>query len=233
MREGTHMTAELNERQCIEEEGRSVDDAIRKALDALKVTRDSVDVEVLDAGSKGFLNMIGGKNARVRVTVRDGAWLERVKDAAQGLMERMGIEAQVHAEEADQVINIRIDSAGSDGLLIGRRGDTLAAIQHLVTRMVNKDSTQRIQVVVDIGGYKKRREAQLENLAKSLATKVESTGQQVLTEPLNAAERRVIHITLSDNPAVRTETIGDGLMKKVAVIRVKDGAGAPRQSSSC
>ena len=96
---------------------------------------------------------------------------------------------------------------------------------HLVTRMVNKDSPQRIQVVVDVGGYKKRREAQLENLAKSLASKVESTGQQVLTEPLNAAERRVIHITLSDNPAVRTETIGDGLMKKVAVIRVRNGGG--------
>jgi spoIIIJ-associated protein len=227
------MTGELNGREYIEEEGRTVDDAVEKALEVLKVSKNLVDVEVIEAGSKGFLNMIGGKNARVRVAVREGVWEERVKEVVRGLLDRIGVSAKVDVETADQIVNVRIDSAGSDGLLIGRRGDTLAAIQHLVTRMVNKDNTRRIQVVIDVGGYKKRREAQLENLARSLATKVESTGQQVLTEPLSAAERRVIHVTLSDNPAVRTETIGDGLMKKVAVISVKDGAGAPRQSPRC
>lgn len=227
------MTGELNGGEYIEEEGKTVDDAVEKALDKLKVSRDLVDVEVLDAGSKGFLNVIGGKNARVRVAVRDGVWEERVRGVVRGLIDRIGVSAQIEVETVDQIVNVKIDSAGSDGLLIGRRGDTLAAIQHLVTRMVNKDNARRVQVVVDVGGYKKRREVQLQNLARSLATKVESTGQQVLTEPLSAAERRVIHITLSDNPAVRTETIGDGLMKKVAVIRVKDGAGAPRQSPRC
>ncbi len=227
------MTGELNGGEYIEEEGKTVDDAVEKALDKLKVSRDLVDVEVLDAGSKGFLNVIGGKNARVRVAVRDGVWEERVRGVVRDLIDRMGVSAQIEVETVDQIVNVKIDSAGSDGLLIGRRGDTLAAIQHLVTRMVNKDNARRVQVVVDVGGYKKRREVQLQNLARSLATKVESTGQQVLTEPLSAAERRVIHITLSDNPAVRTETIGDGLMKKVAVIRVKDGAGAPRQSPRC
>lgn len=224
------MNVDRNERLYVEEEGKNVDEAVNLALERLKVTRDLADVEVLDAGSKGFLNMIGGKNARVRVTIRDEAWQEKVRAVVMGLMERMGLSTQVRLESVDNVVSVRIDSAGSDGLLIGRRGDTLAAIQHLVTRMVNKDNATRLQVVVDVGGYKKRRESQLENLAKSLASKVESTGQQVLTEPLNAAERRVIHITLSDNPAVRTETLGDGLMKKVAVISVKDGAGVSRQS---
>jgi spoIIIJ-associated protein len=227
------MTGETNGGEYIEEEGKTVEEAVEKALDKLRVSKDMVDVEIIDAGSKGFLNVIGGKNARVRVVVRGGVWEDRVREVVRGLIERIGVSAQVEVETVDEIINVRIDSAGSDGLLIGRRGDTLAAIQHLVTRMVNKDNARRIQVVVDVGGYKKRREAQLENLARSLATKVESTGQQVLTEPLSAAERRVIHITLSDNPAVRTETIGDGLMKKVAVIRVKDGAGAPRQSPRC
>jgi spoIIIJ-associated protein len=227
------MNGEPNGREYIEEEGKTVDDAVEKALEKLRVSRDMVDVEVLDPGSKGFLNMIGGKDARVRVTVHGGVWEERVREVVSGLIDGIGVSAKVEVETVDQIVNVRIDSAGSDGLLIGRRGDTLTAIQHLVTRMVNKDNARRIQVVVDVGGYKKRREAQLENLARSLATRVESTGQQVLTEPLSAAERRVIHITLSDNPAVRTETIGDGLMKKVAVIRVKDGAGAPRQSPGC
>jgi spoIIIJ-associated protein len=226
------MNVDRNERLYIEEEAKNVDAAVNLALEKLKITRELADVEVLDAGSKGFLNMIGGKNAKVRVTIRYEAWQEKVKIVVLGLMERMGISAQVRVDSTDQIVSVRIDSAGSDGLLIGRRGDTLSAIQHLVTRMVNKDNACRIQVVVDVGGYKQRRESQLENLAKSLASKVESSGQQVLTEPLNASERRVIHITLSDNPAVRTETLGDGLMKKVAVVCVKDGTGVSRQSRS-
>jgi spoIIIJ-associated protein len=96
--------------------------------------------------------------------------------------------------------------------------------------MVNRDNQRRIQVAVDVGGYRKRREAQLESLAKSLAAKVESSGQQTMTEPLNAAERRIIHITLANNPAVRTETIGEGLVKKVAVIRVRENANVTRSS---
>jgi spoIIIJ-associated protein len=224
------MNVERNERLSVEEESKSVEGAVEKALVKLRVPREMVNVEVLEQGSKGFLNMIGAKNARVRVTIRDEAWQEKVRSVVNGLMERMGIGTQVQVESVDQMVSVRIDSAGSDGLLIGRRGDTLSAIQHLVTRMVNKDNAARIQVIVDVGGYKKRRESQLENLAKSLASRVESTGQQVLTEPLNAAERRVIHITLSDNPAVRTETLGDGLMKKVAVVCVKDGAGVSSQS---
>jgi len=227
------MNVDRNERLYIEEEGKSVDEAVNLALEKLKVTRDVADVEILDTGSKGFLNIIGGKNARVRVTIRNEAWQEKVRTVVMGLMERMGLNTKVSVESADQMVNVRIDSAGSDGLLIGRRGDTLSAIQHLVTRMVNKDNACRIQVIVDVGGYKKRRESQLENLAKSLASKVETSGHQVLTEPLNAAERRVIHITLSDNPAVRTETLGEGLMKKVAVVSVKDGAGVSRQSPGC
>lgn len=227
------MNGDGGERTFIEEEGKSVDEAVDSALERLKITRDLAEIEILEAGSKGFLNMIGGKKARVRVTVRDEAWQEKARKVVLDLMERMGISAQVRVETIDQATNVRIDSAGSDGLLIGRRGDTLSAIQHLVTRMVNKDNPRRVQVVVDVGGYKKRRESQLENLAKSLASRVESTGQQVLTEPLSAAERRVIHITLSDNPAVRTETLGDGLMKKVAVVSAKDGVGASRQSPAC
>jgi spoIIIJ-associated protein len=224
------MNVDREQPLCIEQEGKDVDEAVRLALERLKVARELADVEVLEVGSKGFLNMIGGKSAKVRVTIRDEAWHEKVRAVVTGLMERMGISAQVQVDTIDQIVSVRIDSAGSDGLLIGRRGDTLSAIQHLVTRMVNKNNATRVQIVVDVGGYKKRRESQLENLAKSLAAKVESTGQQVLTEPLNAAERRVIHITLSDNPAVRTETLGDGLMKKVAVVGVKDGAGVSNQS---
>lgn len=227
------MSGQQGEREYIETEGRTVDEAVESALEDLRVSRDLVDVEVLDAGSKGFLSVFGTKSARVRVTVRDGVWEERVRDVVLGLMERMGVSTQIDIETAEDVINVRIDSAGSDGLLIGRRGDTLSALQHLVTRMVNKGCARRIQVVVDVGGYKRRREAQLENLARALASKVISTGEQILTEPLSAAERRIVHITLSENPSVRTETLGDGLMKKVAVIRVKDGAGVSRSSSSC
>jgi spoIIIJ-associated protein len=145
-------------------------------------------------------------------------------------MERMGINTQVQVETIDQVVHVRVDSAGSDGLLIGRKGETLQAIQHLTTRMVNRDNQRRVQVAVDVGGYRKRRETQLENLAKSLAAKVESSGQQAMTEPLNAAERRIIHITLANNPSVRTETVGEGLVKKVAVIRVKENAGVTRST---
>jgi spoIIIJ-associated protein len=225
------MTAEHDEELFVEEEGKSVDEAVQRALDKLQITRDLADIEVLETGSRGLFSVFGAKNARVRVTIRDEAWEERVRDVVVGLMERMGINSQVHVETIDQVVHVRIDSAGSDGLLIGRKGETLQAIQHLVTRMVNRDNVRRVQVAVDVGGYRKRRETQLENLAKSLGARVEATGQQTLTEPLSAAERRIIHITLADNPAVRTETVGEGLVKKVAVIRVKENAGVARSST--
>lgn len=229
-RKGRQMTEQRAERLSVEAEAKTVDDAVDKALEKLQVTRDLADIEVLETGSKGLFNMIGGKNAKVRVTVKRGAWQEQAGEVVRGLMERMGINTQVQVETIDQVVHVRVDSAGSDGLLIGRKGETLQAIQHLTTRMVNRDNQRRVQVAVDVGGYRKRRETQLENLAKSLAAKVESSGQQTLTEPLNAAERRIIHITLANNPSVRTETVGEGLVKKVAVIRVKENAGVTRSN---
>jgi spoIIIJ-associated protein len=226
------MDEEHDALESVEEEAKTVDEAVNKALKKLEVTRDLADVEVLEAGSKGLFNMIGGKNAKVRVTIRSDAWQERVAEVVKGLIGHMGINTQVHVDTIDQVVHVRVDSVGSDGLLIGRKGETLQAIQHLVTRMVNRNNQRRVQVAVDVGGYRKRRETQLENLAKSLAARVEDSGQQCLTEPLNAAERRIIHITLANNPSVRTETVGEGLVKKVAVIRVKEDAGVTRSSSN-
>lgn len=227
---GRQMNDEHVDQTSVVEEAKSVDEAVAGALEKLRIARDLADIEVLEPGSKGFLNMIGGKNAKVRVTIKEGAWKDRVGDVVRGLVDRMGINTQVQVEVIDQVVHVRVDSAGSDGLLIGRKGETLQAIQHLTTRMVNRDNRRRVQVAVDIGGYRRRRETQLENLAKSLAAKVEGSGQQALTEPLNAAERRIIHITLAGTPSVRTETVGEGLLKKVAVIRVKENAGVTRSA---
>lgn len=143
----------------------------------------------------------------------------------QGMLDRMDLRATVEVtphsglldegEEPPLVLNI----VGDDlGVLIGRRGETLAAIQYLLRLMVNHKMHRWINVEVDVEGYKARREEQLRKLAERMADRVAGSGRAVTLEAMPARERRIIHVTLRDHPAVTTQSFGEGEHRKVTIL---------------
>ncbi|MCX5801352.1 MAG: protein jag [Candidatus Eisenbacteria bacterium] len=208
---------------CIETEGKTVDDAVKNAISRLGVQDNDVEIEVLDEGSRGVFNILGTRQARVRVRLKTPPALPmEPAEVVKGLISIMGFDAPVHSSEAEDATVVTIGSTGADGLLIGKRGETLECLQHIVSKMLNRGATEDWKhVVVDVGDYRKRRESQLVKLARSMAERVQATREEFVTEPLKASERRVIHVTLKDSPTVKSFAVGEGLVKRV-VIAVKE-----------
>jgi len=202
-----------------------VEEAVARALFELGVEQDEIDVEVLDAGDAGE-----GRQARVRVSIRpaeaqpEDATLLTARKTLQTLLEKMLVRGRINAYwgEADDVDENRpliLDVHGDDlGMLIGHKGETLAALQYVVRLIVTKQLNQMVNIVVDVEGYKSRREHQLKQLARRLAEQAVQRGRTIALEPMPANERRIIHLTLRDHPGVTTESVGDGHSRKVTVI---------------
>ena len=129
----------------------------------------------------------------------------------------MGIEYSCSVEEMPDTTFININSSGLDGLLIGRRGETLASIQHVVNRIFTSRTGRHSKITVDVGGYIRRKHRLLIEKAQKVADKVRRTGKEFDFEPLKAAERRIIHLAITDFDDVTTYTIGDGLLRKVVI----------------
>jgi spoIIIJ-associated protein len=203
----------------IVDEGKTVEDAIEKGLARLGLTRDQVAVEVLEEGAKGVFGLVGVKPAKVILRVKDdvGTTAAKIDEMATRLTDLMGLSCQITVEHEDDVHLVRIDTAGADGLLIGKKGQNLVALEHLLRRMVGKQLKRSIRMDVDVGGYKMRRVASLKSKAASLAARVKNTNKEMQLEPLPAAERRVVHLALAGDPDVKTYTIGEGELKSVVI----------------
>ena len=202
--------------ESIEIDGRNVEDAVSRGLVELGLTRDEVEVEVLEAGSGAFFGLFGRRRARVRLRpnpdVRD-----EIARIVEHLLRAMQVRFQLTVERKDGVYEVSVVTVGADGLLIGRKGDTLSALQHLVDRMVNRQRAERIRVSLDIGGYRQRRTDALRNRALAMASQVKATGREKTTDPLHPPDRRIVHLALSGDPAIRTYTVGDGTYRSVVV----------------
>jgi len=209
----------------------TVEEAIQKALDQLNVSREEVEVTVVKEGKSGILGL-GAEEATVRVTSlvmepeERNKVAEVAREALESLLVRMGVEASVVSEaeppleqgtEASEVITINV--TGDDlGILIGRRGQTLAALQHVVRLIVAHQMKARVPVVIDVEGYKKRRYSALQALAWRMAEQVKERKKQFALEPMPAYERRIIHLSLADDPDVTTESTGVGEVRKVVIM---------------
>jgi spoIIIJ-associated protein len=201
------------------DEGRTVDDAIEKGLQRLGLARDQVDVEVLEEGSKGVLSLIRAKQAKVIVRQKDDTAevAGRLENMVTDVVRLMGLSSQVTVESEDDIHRVKIDTAGVDGLLIGKKGQNLIALEHLLRRMVGKQLKRSVRMEVDVGGYKERRIAALKSKAISIASRVKASNKEMQVEPLSAAERRIVHLAVAGDPQVRTYTIGDGDLKSVVI----------------
>lgn len=204
------------EGQTIEKKGRSVDEAIKAALDELGCEIDDVDIEVVEGPSKGLLGIVGKKPAVVRVCLREKPEEEACKEL-ENILAKMKIDYQIATVEFDSD-KIRINIIGKDvGLLIGRRGETLDALQFILGLIVNRRREQKIRVILDVENYRKKREESLEALALKLSDKVKRTKKNVIMRPMNPQERRIVHTALQRDPQIITFSMGDEPNRKVVI----------------
>ena len=200
--------------QEIKKTAKTVDKAVEEALAELKVSKEDVEIEVVEQGSKGFLGF-GSKDAVVIVKVKHNP--EKIaKDFLREMFIAMGIIVNIETEIKDK--HLYINLTGDDmGILIGKRGQTLDAIQYLTSLAVNKKSEDYVRVVLDAENYRSKREKTLERLAHRLADKVVRTKRSVKLEPMNPYERMVIHAALVNSPKVKTRSEGEEPYRRVVI----------------
>lgn len=202
--------------KTLEMTGKSVSEALKNALKELKVTEDKVEYEVIEEGSKGFLNLIGTKPAKILVKVKRD-YKEDVRVFLRSILDNMGIQAEIRIKETDDILYINLNGPKM-GLIIGYRGETLDSLQYLASLVVNKEhDIPYKKVVLDTENYRKKREETLIRVAEKTAYKVRKTGRPYKLEPMSPYERRVIHSALQDNDYVYTFSQGDEPHRRIVV----------------
>jgi len=209
--------------ETIEITAGTVEQAIDKAEAQLGLSRDQLKVEVIREGRQGILG-VGSREAVIRVGSADlpeedaSSQVTEILDRLLGLM---GVEGNIEVLSTEPPLQLNVK--GDDlGILIGRRGQTLAALEYVTKLMVVQRLKTWLPLTVDVAGYKKHRRDSLQKLALYLAEQVKSRRRAVPMEPMPADERRIIHLALADHPDVSTESTGEGENRKV-VISPKQG----------
>lgn len=237
-----------DQRLTVEVTAPSIEEAVARGAAELGVQPDSVDVHVLDEGGKGMFGLgvrqprvrltlkgAGADRAEdheeyaapepvTELSEEEGEALRVAEDTLHELLQRMGVDATIRARWGEPTgteapRNVLVDLHGSDlSILIGHRGETLAALQYITRLIVGKELHRPLPIVVDVEGYRARREHQLRQLAQRMAQQAVERAQTMTLEPMPASERRIIHIELRDHAQVTTESIGEGDHRKVTII---------------
>lgn len=198
-----------------EYEGRTEREAVKRAVEDLGVSGDKLKIEVITEKSKFFSF---GSTVKIRVYLDDieDTVSNKVGKFLQGMFQTIGVDISIQTiEETDKLyVEIVSDSAG---IIIGKRGKTLEALQLITNIIVNKDKEKWIKVILDIENYRDKRENTLTDLAVKVAGKVKKTGKFQILEPMNPFERRIIHMALQNDPRIFTKSEGAGNLKKVKI----------------
>ncbi len=195
---------------------KTVEEAITAASLEFGVASEDLDYEVVEKGSTGFLGL-GSKPAVIKARKKE-SFIDDIKEYLDNLFKAMDIETKVNIEYDEADSSMTIDLEGPDmGILIGKRGQTLDALQYLISLYVNKKSESYIRVKLDTENYRARRKDTLENLAKNIAFKVKRTRRTFTLEPMNPYERRIIHSALQNDKYVATRSEGEEPYRKVVV----------------
>jgi len=211
----------------VEMTGKTVEKALEKGLESLHVRIDEVEIKIMDAGQKGVLGIFGSRDARIRVTrKKSGSGVEEVVDEiTRAIMECLDVNYRLFSEERDGATYVNVETAGVDGLLIGRKGDTLTSLQHLVGRIVSKRLGGYQRLTLDVGGYLRNRHEILKQKAIKAAEKAKKSNHDVTLEPMYASERRVVHMALANLEGITTYTVGNGELRKVCISPAKPDDG--------
>lgn len=201
--------------KIVEKTGKTVDEAIGLALRDLNASREEVEVDILEEASKGIFGLIGVKPARVKVTLKEGP-SQKAGIILKNIFRTMQLQVDMKVIEKEQ--GLFIDLEGPElGILIGRRGETLDALQYLINLSVNKSQEVRKKIIIDIEGYRNRREETLQKLALKLADKAKQRGRNVVLEPMSSQERRIIHTALQGREDIYTFSEGEEPYRKIVI----------------
>lgn len=202
--------------KTIEMTGKTVNEALKKALNQLNLTEDKVEVEVIQESSKGFLNLIGNKQAKILVKIKRD-YIEEARVFLRNVLNSMEIESEISFREEKDVLHINI-TGPKMGLIIGYRGETLDSLQYLVSLVVNKGhDIPYKKIVLDTENYRAKREETLKRVAQKTAYKVRKTGRAFKLEPMNPYERRVIHSALQENEFINTYSEGEEPYRRIVI----------------
>ena len=202
--------------KIIEVTGKTVEEALKHALDELKLTKDKVDVEIINEGSKGLFNLIGTKPAKIKVTKKPEP-IDNAKEFLINVLSSMNIDAEIRINEENDVIKIDL-SGPKMGLVIGYRGETLDSLQYLVSLVINKNHNNSYKrVVLDAENYRKKREETLIRVAQKSAYKVRKSQRPYKLEPMNPYERRVIHSALQEYTDINTHSEGEEPFRRIVI----------------
>lgn len=215
--------------QTYEFEGKTTEEAIENACRELDVSSDDLDIEVIEPGSAGIFGLVGTRKAKIKVVFPDTEEADQAsgyidaaataKQVLERILERIPVEGtKVEVGQTDGTsipLNIEGDKSG---LLIGRKGRTLDALQFIVNKIVNKSIDQKTQVVVDSDNYRQRRRDSLIQMALKMGDKAKRTSKPVTTNFLNPHDRRIVHLALRDDEELDTKSRGNGILKKVLII---------------
>ena len=208
--------------RSVEKTAKTIDEAIELALNDLNIKKENAKIDILEEPSKGFLGIIGSKDAKVRVEEIEEVKEKESKKIAyeflRNVLNAMDVKAEIRIKETPECLNIDLTGPRM-GIIIGRRGQTLDALQYLLTLVVNKNSEREdyIRIILDTEDYRRKREETLERLANRLAGRVVKSNRKVELEPMNPYERRIIHYTLQNYPGVITYSEGEEPFRKVII----------------
>jgi len=224
----------------VEKTARTVEEAVQSALEELEAEKDNVDIEILEQPTKGIFGILGSKNAKVRVTLKEKKTTEksvnreienkeiriteytlekeRARKFLRDVLEAMDIKAEIRVKDINESLYINL-SGPKMGMIIGRRGQTLDSLQYLVSLVVNKDKERDsfVKVILDTEDYRRKREETLQRLARRLADRARKTGKNIELEPMNPYERRIIHSTLQEVEGITTFSEGEEPYRKVII----------------
>ena len=202
--------------KIVEVEGKNYEEALESALEELNASKDNVEIEVLEEGSKGLFNLFRTKPTRLRVTLKSDI-KQNGKIFLEDVLRKMKVKANVEVMEKDNNLIFNI-SGENIGTIIGYRGETLDALQYLLSLVVNKEhNIPYKRVILDSENYRKKREETLKRLAEKTAYKVLKNKRQFKLEPMNPYERRIIHSALQGRNDVITYSEGEEPHRRIVV----------------
>jgi spoIIIJ-associated protein len=217
--------------EFLEFEGKSTEEAINNACAHFELTPEQLEIEIMSVGSSGIFGL-GGRKAKVRAARRmapEMDLLNPARDILEQILNKMGEPAEVAAAQDADKINLTV-KAEDAGLIIGKQGLTLEALQYLVTKIITKQSGRKVRVVIDIESYRARHNQALMDMAVKYGEKVKKSGKSITLNPMNPYDRRIVHLALQGDKELKTISRGEGLYKKVVIYinkRKEDKEDAP------
>ena len=219
--------------KIIVSEGKTTSEAIEKGLKELNLHRDQVEIRVLEQEKRSFFDILAPRVVKVELTVKEKPQKEEkilteedleetknnVEKFIKEFLKNLGEEYKYEINIEKNEINVKIDG-GNSGTLIGYRGETLNALQHILSLIANKHTSAKVRVLLNVDGYKEKREKTLEELALKVSKTVIKTNKSITLEPMNAYERKIIHSKLQDMTDIRTHSIGEEPHRRIVIEKV-------------